>query len=188
MVFATTSTARRIGVAAVLAVLSASGCSHTPSSDQATDAALKARGQTRMAVYPLSGKVTIDGQTADVKGNPILVVLNDMSKPDAPPTSRPYVGTDAEGKFAFGTYAQGDGLLAGKYVLTFVRFKFAKKKGLLGPDQLHNLYNDPDENAKDSRFVIEVPPGKSDVSFNLVTQDKPAGTPGPHALTDLRGK
>jgi hypothetical protein len=188
MVFANTLTARRIGFAAVLAVLSASGCSHSPSADERTDAALKARGQTRTQVYPLGGKVTVDGQPADPKGGPILVVLNDAAKPDTPPRSRPYVIADAEGRFTFGTYAEGDGLTAGKYVVTFVRLKHSKKKGLVGPDQLRNLYNDPDENAKDSRFVIELPPAKANLSIDLQTQDKPAGTPGPHALTDLSGK
>lgn len=182
-------TARSAVAAAIFGFFISSGCSHQQTADQAIDASLKLRGQTRMPVFPLAGKVTVDGQILDPKGNPLLVVLNDTSKPDIPPSSRPYVSANAQGHFAFGTYTPDDGLPAGKYVLTFVRLKYSKKKGLVGPDQLKNLYNDPDQNAKDSRFVIELQsPGKPNLEFNLETQGKQAGTPGPHALTELKSK
>jgi hypothetical protein len=189
MVSPVTSMARGLAVAAAFAILVSSGCNKTPSANEAVDAALKVRGQTRSTVFPLSGNVTVDGQAVEPKGNPLLVVLNDMSKPDTPPSSRPYVGADKDGNFAFSTYTPGDGLPPGKYVLTFVRLKFNKKKGLVGPDQLKNLYNDPDQNAKDSRFVIDLqPPVKTELAFNLEVAGKDAGTPGPHALTELKGK
>jgi hypothetical protein len=183
------SAARSLAAAAVLAIFASSGCSSSQNADQALDASLKARGQKRTPVYPLSGNVTVDGQPVDIKGNPLLVILNDTSKPDTPPTSRPYVSVDAKGDFAFGTYTPNDGLPPGKYVLTFVRFKYSKKKGLVGPDQLKSLYNDPDTNAKDGRFVIDLQSsGKSDLALNLETQDKEPGTPGPHAVTELKGR
>jgi hypothetical protein len=56
-----------------------------------------------------------------------------------------------------------------------------------GPDLLNNLYNDPDKNAADPEFQITVSePGKSDYHFNLGIAGKPSGTPGPHAVTELR--
>jgi hypothetical protein len=51
-----------------------------------------------------------------------------------------------------------------------------------------NLYNDPDKNAENSQFKIDIEqPGKTDWNFALDVQGKqPIGTPGPHAVTELK--
>lgn len=173
------SASRRLWLVASLAALVAVGCPQQKSADEATDAALKAQGLTKEAVCPLAGKVTVDGQTpqSQPKINPIVVVLNDTSKPDVPPRDRRRVELNPQGEFAFNTYKAGDGVPPGKYVVTFAQFKYNKKKGLLGPDQLKNLYNDPDKNAQKTGFVIDhQPSGKTDYLFNLEIQGKEAGT------------
>jgi hypothetical protein len=181
-------TRSRVWPAAFVAGLLSLGCARRQSADEAVDAALKARGETRESVYPLGGKVTIDGQPAQSRRteNPMLVILNDKSKPDAPLRDRRRVEVGPEGAFAFSTYQSGDGVPAGTYVVTIVQFTFNKKRGLMGPDQLKNLYSDPEKNALVNDFVINhQPPGKRDYVFNLEIEGKEAGTPGPHTLTEL---
>jgi len=183
---------RAIGTAAaVAAVLLVAGCSRRPTADQAIDAALEKQGEHRGTVYPLGGKVMVDGQVPDTKsrGNILVVMLNDTSKPDVPLKQRYLARVNPQGDFTFFTYAPGDGVPPAKYVLTFAELKNNKKKGLLGPDQLKNLYNDPDKNAKVDEFVIDhKSPGKTDLVFNLSVQGKEPAEPGPHALTDLKDK
>jgi hypothetical protein len=104
-----------------------------------------------------------------------------------------------DGKFAFGTYEKDDGVPAAEYVVTFVLLHLPTAGGgrgggrmrqatgprhFQGPDELKNLYNDPDK----SPFQVELsPPGKTDWEFNLEVAGKdPVVTPGPHALTRLR--
>jgi hypothetical protein len=182
---------RQFWLIASFAAFMAVGCSHQQSADEATDAALKAQGLDKETVYPLAGKVTVDGQPpqAQPKSNPIVVVLNDMSKPDVPPRERRRVELNPQGDFAFNTYKVDDGVPAGKYVVTFAQFKYNKKKGLLGPDQLKNLYNDPDKNAQNKDFVIDhQSSGKTDYLFNLEVQGKEAAAAGPHSLTEVPDK
>jgi hypothetical protein len=180
------SASQRFWLIASVAALIAVGCTRQPSADEATDAALKAQGLTKEVVYPLAGKVTVDGQTPQIKGNPMFVVLNDTSKPDVPPRDRRRVELNPQGEFAFTTYKEGDGVPAGKYVVTFAQFKYNKKKGLLGPDQLKNLYNDPDKNANITQFVIDnQSAGKTNYLFNLEVQGKEAAAAGPHSLTEV---
>ena len=54
-------TCRAIRGSSVLAVLLVAGCSSGQTTDQAIDKALANAGKTRSAVYPLAGKVTVDG-------------------------------------------------------------------------------------------------------------------------------
>jgi hypothetical protein len=182
------STSRRFWLLASLAALVAVGCTHQPSADEATDAALKAQGLTRLAVYPLAGKVTIDGQVPQLttSKSKLIVMLNDPKKPDVPALERRYQVCDPQGGFAFTTYAKDDGVPPGKFVVTIAVLEFSKKHGYLGPDQLKNLYNDPDKNSQVTQFSIDhQSPGKSDYLFNLEVAGKEAATPGPKALTQL---
>ncbi len=182
------SVSRRFWLFTSLAALIAVGCSRTQTADQATEAALKAQGLTKGRVFPLAGKVTVDGENpqSQSRKNPIVVILNDMSKPDERLHDRPSAEVDAKGEFAFHTYNTGDGVAPGKYVVTIARFKYTRKAGLRGPDQLKNLYNDPDKNATIKEFVIDhQSPGKTDYLFNLELAGKDAAAPGPHSLTDL---
>src|SRR5688572_12611513 len=66
----------------------------------------------RETVVPVSGVVLIDGV-------PVLDLTVRLVKEDAaaPAASDPKAVTDAEGKFKFTTYLDGDGVPAGKYRL-----------------------------------------------------------------------
>lgn len=187
MSLASDSISRRLWLAAALLTLVSVGCSHTPTADEQIDAMLKAQGASRVPVYPLGGKVTINGSAPAPHSDPVVVILYDPSKPEDSSTQRPHITVDDQGKFAFATYKEGDGMPAGKYVVLFAQFKYSKRRGLMGPDQLKNLYNDPDKNAQDSQFVIQhQAPGKSDYSFDLKVDSKAsAAAPGAHAVTDL---
>ena len=61
------------------------------------------------------------------------------------------------------------------------------KRGLLGPDQLKNLYNDPDKNKSIPEFHIDhKAPGRKDYVFDLKLAGKePVEPPGQFALTSL---
>ena len=177
---------RAIGVIGGCAVLATAGCSR--SENQSLDALLKQTGKTRADVYPLAGKVTFDGQTPNVVWpDRLVVMLYDSSKPNLPPNKRPCRQCNDEGEFAFGTYTTGDGLRAGTFVVTFAVLKITMQ-GLKGPDQLKNLYNDPDRNAAVSDFnIVHQAPGKTDYAFDLkIAGQVPIATPGPKALTELR--
>jgi len=162
----------------------AGGCKR--GDNQSVDAFLKQVGPNRPAVYPLAGKVTVDGQAPQfARPLRLVVMLNDPSKPGFAP--RFVRQCNDEGDFAFGTYAKQDGVPAGVYVVTFAVFKVTPQ-GLIGPDQLKNLFNDPDKNAllPDFKFV-QGAPGKADYLFDLKVADQtPVEIPGPNARTDLR--
>lgn len=171
------------GACAVLTV----GCSKSDN-HASLEALLRQTGDNRASLYPLAGKVIVDGQPARyVKPQRLVMMLYDRSRPDLPPFKRPCKDVGADGTFSFGTYAKGDGLPAGKFVVTFALLKVTNQ-GLLGPDQLNNLYNDPEKNAKVSEFNIDHHgPGKEDYVFDLkVADQEEVGVPGPNALTELR--
>ncbi len=70
--------------------------------------------------------------------------------------------------------------------MTFGVFEHRAKFGFIPPDKLHNLYSDPDANAKLREFVIDhKAPGKTDYHFNLEVAGKGPVEPGPHALNGL---
>jgi hypothetical protein len=169
----------------VLLALHAAGCSHTQSESEALKKSLEVNGRSEETVVKFSGTVTIDGQPPTVdRRSPFFVFAYD---PKNPPKGRqtPFTAhCDKSGHFAFNTYGTGDGLPAGSYVVLFAQPK-------AGVDELKNLYNDPDVNAKEERFQINLtPPGKTDWSFDLaVTGKDPNPSPGPHTvMADRRRK
>lgn len=171
-----------------IAVFGIVGCSGSQSSEKALDNALGQAKMTKGTVYPLGGKVTIDGQAPQLdRGQRLVVVLTDVTKPDQKAYDKPRVECDPQGEFFFSTYDRGDGIAAGTYVLSFGVFEYNMKKGLLGPDRLKNLYNDPDKNAQIAEFKIDhKAPGKKDYAFDLQTAGKePVTSPGPKAITSL---
>jgi len=176
---------RTLTLLALLFPLSVAGCGGSPSADERIADAMKKTGQTRNEVYPLAGKVTIDGGPPNLASpNRLVVMLNDPSKPDVPVGSRPYVEAHENGEFAFTTYHKDDGCLPGKYILTFAVLRKKFRTGLVGPDQLNNLYNDPEKNAE--RFAIDhQAPGNASYAFNLEIAGKELGTPGPKSITEL---
>jgi hypothetical protein len=172
-------------VFAVLFSLGAAGCNGPQSESEALKKALEVNNKSAETVVKFSGTVTVDGQPPTVdRRNPLLVIAYD---PKNPPKGRqmPYSARcDKQGHFQFNTYSTGDGLPAGSYIALFVQPRME------GGDGLKNLYNDPDKNAKEERFQINLAsPGKSDWSFELAVAGKDAvTTPGEHAVMADRGK
>lgn len=176
-----------LGVVGACTILAAAGCSKS-GNHESLEALFKQSGDNRANLYPLAGKVTIDGQPAQyVKPQRLVMMLYDPTRPDLPPFKRTCKDVGAEGTFAFGTYTKGDGLPAGKFIVTFAVLRVTNQ-GLLGPDQLNNLYNDPDKNAHIPEFnIVHEAPGKEDYAFDLkVAGQTGVGLPGPKALTELR--
>ena len=186
------------GVAFLLA-----GCG-PPTADQALDKAYKDNpGVTRMPVARFEGTVTVDG-APPASGTKLIVILTDPKQPqDQKKRPRPMARCDEQGHFMFSTTGQGDGVDEGSYILAFLQVKdslghfalpiarrVANAPGAAnrsGPDQLKNLYNDPDKNAEVPEFKVDIKkPGITDAHFNLVVEGKePVATPGPHAITEL---
>jgi hypothetical protein len=162
-----------------------------------------------LPVSKFSGRVTVDGKPPK-EGPKLFVILTDANHLDENARGmmpKLYTICDADGHFAFGTYDlkdKNDGVFAGKYVVTFALLhkfipKSKKSKGPMVaekrggnekyylPDDLKNLYSDPDQNAKSPAFLLDLqPPGKDDYHFDLVVAGKdPRPKPGPHAVTYL---
>lgn len=163
------------------------GCGGTQSAGQALESALARADIAKDRVYPLAGKVTIDGAPPQLdKRDTLVVMLSDADKLDVPSLEKKHAQTDREGAFSFSTYARNDGVKPGKYVVTFAVLKDRSKIGMVGPDKLNNLYNDPEANSKVAALVIDhQAPGNSDYTFNLEVSGKEPATPAPHALTRL---
>jgi hypothetical protein len=180
----------RVGLS--LGLLSLVGCSRQESAEQALNKALIDAGQTRVEVFPLGGSVTIDGGAPMfAKGRQrVYVMLNDLKAPEAPMHERRYAVCDSNGQFTFQTYVRGDGVAAGNYVVTFAVLHDTRKSGVVGPDGLKNLYNDPEKNARIPEFKIEhKAPGKSDYLFNLAVAGETAvSQPGKFALTGIKDR
>jgi len=157
----------------------------------------------RVPVAKLAGRVSVDGLPPAQNAH-LFVVLYDpqhLEKPvDAP---RVMTQCDAEGNFAFTTYVAGDGVPYGKYVVGFVELRRpvpARGRGLgaragrqqefVGPDELKNLYNDPDKNKDNPSFVLNVEaPGHSDYDFNLTLAGKePVAKAGEYAVTRIKSR
>ncbi len=171
-------------VVASLLCITAGGCNHTPTEAEAIKKSLEINGRPETSVVKFSGSVTVDGQAPEIeRRSPLYVIAYD---PKHPPKGRqtPFLTRcDKKGHFEFNTYSTGDGLAAGSYI---VLFAWPKADG----DALKNLYNDPDVNAKEEKFHIDLtPPGKTDWSFDLQVAGKdPNTSPGEHAVMADRGK
>jgi hypothetical protein len=169
---------------AVMGVLLAAGCSHVESTQERVDNEYKRTGMQRPTLFPLAGRVTVDGEAPTLKSNrwAIVVMAFDASKADAGTRGQFYAASSRDGSFTF-----GDGLPAGKYVMLFAGLEYNRKKGWHGPDTLKNLYNDPDVNGKKTEFIIDhQQPGKKDYSFDLaLTGQTAVASPGPKALLHL---
>lgn len=178
-----------LGATAVLAAMVCAGCG--PKTGEARmDQVLSATGQQKDRVLPLAGHVTIDGgappNLAGKTRNRFLVLLYDTKKPEMIPEKWPHVEVDPNGDFKFSHYTSGDGVPPGNYVFVFAMLTDRKKKGLVGPDQLKNLYNDPEKNEKKPGFAIDHNAAKTDYSFDLATAGVEAASPGPKSVVLLR--
>ena len=115
----------------------------------------KSRGIDRQKTYPVTGKVTVDG-------NPVaqLRVFAKMkaAQANAKVPIAPQAQTKDDGSFQLYTYEPGDGVPSGEYALTFTWQKFT---GLAfeGPDKLKNRYADPGK----STFPLTVEKSRVDL-------------------------
>jgi hypothetical protein len=185
----------RRGASSVLAILAfvnvlLAGCSSGQSTDQAVDAQLKSLHLERAPLGRFAGKVTVDGQSPTVdRGKALVVMLYDQTHPEK---NKPalYTTCKKDGSFSFYTYTAGDGVPLGTYVVLFAELNVNRGKGLVQPDALKNLFDDPDKNYENKDLVVTVSAGgKTDYDFNLEMAGKdPVATPGPHAITEILKK
>jgi hypothetical protein len=185
MRFSRTSLAAKLVVGiAIASVATGCGSNSGPTAEQALQAQLKQANTQRQAVFPLAGRVTIDGKPPGSDTNVVILMLNDIAHPEVPLKNRPYTSCEPSGNFSFSTYLGGDGIAPGRYVATFAQLTEGKA-GPLGPDQLKNLYNDPDKNKDVPEFRIDhKEPGRKDYAFDLKLAGKDAvASPGKFALT-----
>jgi hypothetical protein len=176
----------RLGAAAILAAMACVGCG-PKSGEQRMDEVLSATGQQKDRVHALAGRVTIDGGAPPAgKRLKLVVLLYNLALPQAIPEKWPQATVEPNGEFRFSHYGIGDGVPPGNYVFVFALLTDRKKKGLVGPDQLKNLYNDPEKNEKRPGFKIDHNGPKTDYSFDLVVAGQEEGTPGPKSVTMLR--
>jgi hypothetical protein len=196
------STARRASrtclAACFIAAALVEGCGGTQTAEQALDRQFQQHPEFKKSTLAkFSGRVTVDGMPP-AKDARLFVILNDPEQLEEAAHSkvpRLFTVCDPEGKFSFGTYRARDGVVVGKYVVTFVALHPPANSGrrITGvtlfspPDELKNLYNDPDQNAKEEKFNLELqPPGKGDYEFDLaVAGQQPVETPGTNAWTRI---
>jgi hypothetical protein len=139
-----------------------------------------AQTETPRHPFPLAGKVTIDGR-APGDGGTVIVMLNGN------------VGGKFEPYCAFckpdGTFRFDGGHSPGRFVITIARLRKRKRvewTQYVGPDELKNLYNDPDKNARRPEFVIRhEAPGKTDYRFELKVAGVAPVQAGPRTLRHL---
>ena len=163
-------------------------------------------GYKQMKLGKFGGQVTVDGQPP-AKDATLFVILTDHKNLDEAKRSKAktpklFAVCDADGKFVFKPRP-------GKYVVSFVELHTAaattarggpRKLGgggfggaglmtqrFVGPDELKNLYNDPQKNSQQKEFNIDVQdPGRDDYQFNLViTGKEPVEVPSPEAWTSV---
>jgi hypothetical protein len=171
----------------VLVVLSAAaGCSGGQSPELRIQKAATISGMKGTPLFPIAGAATIDGAPPEFTEpkKRLIVMLYDLEKPELPMGSRPHVLVKPDGQFTFSE----DGIGPGHYVLLFAVLRRKGQGNFIGPDELGNLYNDPELNAKNPEFVIDhQAPGKTDYQINLQVSGRPAiTTPGPHAMTKAK--
>jgi hypothetical protein len=176
---------RRSSALAVLfvTVLLVAGCSSGQATNQAIDKAFETAGQKREPVYPLAGKITVDGLPPDVAEREWIVMM--LKDPANPQANGPIRLISGSGEFAFGTFAKDDGVKAGTYIATFSKLKRGQQKEYPGPDRFENLYNDPDRNLKEypELKINHQSPGKKDYAFDLRIAGREAAAAGPNAVT-----
>ena len=180
MRFPRLTTLLTLGLGAAWSFL-AIGCCGSPNAEQILDGEFPAQEKVeRQKVFPLAGHVTIDGHAPGSDTNVVIVVLNETRSPQMPVEKRPRVICTPAGEFSFSAYLADDGFPPGDYILTYAMLADTMS-GLHGPDQLKNLYNDPEKNKSIPEFHIEHnAPGRKDYAFDLKLAGKePVEPPGP---------
>jgi hypothetical protein len=190
-----------MSIAACLVLAAFQGCSEKSSLDRAADEQARELKFAEQNLAKLVGRVSVDGQPP-AENTSLVVILNDPEHLDATADGKNpalYSVCGGQGDFAIMTKP-------GKYILTFVELhqetpragtrgvgrglrpdRATSRGNLLAPDELKNLYNDPDKNAKVEAFQVDLKlPGKEDYQIDLAVAGKdPVPTPGPHAVTRI---
>jgi hypothetical protein len=108
----------------------------------------------RKTTYPVKGKVTVDGAAP---GSEVQLECHSVLSMDQEHPTFSQGATDADGNFTIATYAAGDGVPAGEYVLVFTWQDFnVMSRSYVGPDKLNGRYSDP----KTSTIKLAVLEGK----------------------------
>ncbi|MEY2725160.1 MAG: hypothetical protein RLZZ458_1027 [Planctomycetota bacterium] len=113
-----------------------------------------AEADNRKPTYPVKGRITVDGKPP---GSVLQVECHPVAGMDTrnPTVSR--TETDELGNFQISTYAAGDGVPAGDYVLTVTWLTFnLMSRDYSGPDKLNDRYSDPEK----SELKVTVMPGE----------------------------
>ncbi len=99
----------------------------------------------RKETSPVKGKITIDGKAP---GSEVQMECHAVAGMDAEHPTFSQTATDVDGNFSIATYAAGDGVPAGDYILTFSWRVFnIMSRDYTGPDQLNDRYSDPKSSA-----------------------------------------
>ncbi len=168
------------------------GCGFgSQSANQALSQALASTGTAKDACAKFAGTVTIDGKApGDLGVSRVMVVLWNTKTP--PKGTPPFAPCDPDGYFEFHTYDKADGIPVGNYVICFVQLQGGMRiggpSGWRGPDQLKDLYSDPDKNKEDKDLVLDIKsPGKTSWQFDLKIDGKePVTNAGPNAIKELK--
>lgn len=118
----------------------------------------KMAGGSRAETVAVSGKVT-------VAGTPTAGVMIYAYAQEGEPKPAAEIRTDADGNYAWSTYAAGDGLPPGTYKLTFAHVPKEGKGKNQGEDLFQGKYSDPTA----SEFTLTVASGtpQTDVNYAL---------------------
>jgi hypothetical protein len=144
---------------------------------------MKAAGEQPLTLAKFAGKVQVDGSPPKPEEGHALVV---MLYPSQPNKTILVARCGADGAFEFTTEKKGDGVPKGSYVVLFGEFKIGARAAYKQPDDLKNLYDDPDKNGQDSQFKVDLqPPGKTGCQFDLKLAGQEAASPGPNAILRL---
>jgi hypothetical protein len=105
-------------------------------------------------VYPVTGKVLVDGAPAA----DCLVYLHRTFDDEHPRRVSPFCTTDETGAFSINSYSVGDGAPEGEYVVTL---EWREKSGMFGqnhdgPDKFDGAYAKKDVNQGKPGFVVKV--------------------------------
>jgi hypothetical protein len=121
-------------------------------------------GDGKRKVYPVTGKVRVDGQPA--KDAFLIFYPTDTTDAGAP---KPTAVADEQGNLIVTTYVTGDGAPAGEYKVGIEWPKMVNQFGRIqrGPDQLGGKYKD----AVTSKWTVRITEGPNTLpDFDIKTK------------------
>jgi hypothetical protein len=98
---------------------------------------------TRLATFPVRGKVLVDGQPVDN----LAIYCNRLSAVNKEFPTESQCFTQKDGSFEIGTYLSKDGVPEGDYALTFRLGEWNMFNKSYEGDKLNGRYTDPKESA-----------------------------------------